>query len=350
MHMRSPSFDVQALFRVAIGVVARIRRARLLGLVLFLGCAGSASAQYCSASEFGIPFGNVTPAGATVITSVPLTCQKIVNAPVVYFKACLMIAGGTGDLAGVNPRKLSGNNRRYLDYNLYSDPAFQAIIGPPPDGGGYPLYSVDIVLTAPQDTRQILIYAKLPPFPASTPATTYQAINLESSTVIRYAYSTVAPPTDCFQNPGRTVTGIGYRGARATVTNACSIRIASAQDLVFPTVAALDRAQMGESTISLTCPSNTAWRLGLSNGNHFDGTRRRMSNGLAGQYVNYELYLDRPRSQRWGNDLAGGSDTANGPSSEPTAPTHLTVYGLVPAQPSALPGTYSDTVIVNLQY
>jgi spore coat protein U-like protein len=74
--------------------------------------------------------------------------------------------------------------------------------------------------------------------------------------------------------------------------------------------------------------------------------------GPTGQYVEYELYRDAGRSQRWGNDTTGGTDTVNGNGSNhgQGSGNGLTVYGRVPAQPEAASGSYSDTVTITLTY
>lgn len=72
--------------------------------------------------------------------------------------------------------------------------------------------------------------------------------------------------------------------------------------------------------------------------------------GPGADFVGYELYRDSGRTQRWGNDTAGGSNTVNGSGASQTNPTVLTVYGRVPAQGASEPGAYSDTVTVTLTY
>ena len=62
------------------------------------------------------------------------------------------------------------------------------------------------------------------------------------------------------------------------------------------------------------------------------------------------LYRDSARSQRWGNDTAGGSDTVNGSGAAQSNPTVINVYGRVPPQTQVPPGDYSDTVTVRLEY
>ena len=89
--------------------------------------------------------------------------------------------------------------------------------------------------------------------------------------------------------------------------------------------------------------------MGLSNGANASGNQRRMTDGTS-NYIAYELYLNSARNQRWGNDTAGGTDTASGSGSGQANPTVLTVYGRVPVQAAQPPGSYADTITVTLTY
>jgi len=68
--------------------------------------------------------------------------------------------------------------------------------------------------------------------------------------------------------------------------------------------------------------------------------------GATSNYVQYELYSDSARSQRWGNtlDIDTVNNTGTGSSQS------LTVYGRVPAPQSVPSGDYSDTVTVTITY
>jgi len=67
----------------------------------------------------------------------------------------------------------------------------------------------------------------------------------------------------------------------------------------------------------------------------------------AGGFVAYELYRDPERSQAWGNtedSMATGSTGLDG------GVASVSVYGVVPPQPDAVPGLYRDVVVVTLYY
>ncbi|HEY0200460.1 MAG TPA: spore coat U domain-containing protein, partial [Burkholderiaceae bacterium] len=143
--------------------------------------------------------------------------------------------------------------------------------------------------------------------------------------------------------------GVGYSGTTATVSNSCNIALGQPPDMDFGSTASLTANHDSTTTISLSCPGSTSWKIGLNNGANALASQRRMKSP-AGNYVSYELYRDSGRSQRWGNDTAGGTDTVNGSGAAQVNPTVITVYGRVPVQSLVAPGAYVDTVTVTLVY
>lgn len=78
-----------------------------------------------------------------------------------------------------------------------------------------------------------------------------------------------------------------------------------------------------------------------------NASNRYMLNGAV--MLNYNLYLDAPRSTIWGNGSNG--TTALGPLSiDDQTPTTWTVYGRIPAMQNVPAGNYSDTVLVTVQF
>ena len=331
-------------------------RRRWLACVLALGMLllilpTSGWSQQCSSSSFQVDFGTLSNSGSTSVTAeLPYNCQS--NQANTFFNLCLFIPGGNqADTSGINPRRMTNYNNSTLNYNLYSDPAFTQIIGPPPAGTGYPIYTWSFMVpggyTSP--ARAANIYGLVPQPPSGTAAGGYQA--QMSGITIQYAWSNTTTPASCFPSGDAKgcTTGVGYSGTLANVSNACSISLGSISTLDFGSHASVAQGQNSTTTVSVNCPSNTSWRMGMSNGsNPATGQRRMRSNG--GAYINYELYRDSARSQRWGNDTAGGSDTVNGSGAAQSNPTVINVYGRVPPQTQVPPGDYSDTVTVRLEY
>jgi spore coat protein U-like protein len=317
----------------------------LLALVS-LTVPGQASAQSCYMAGTGsFSFGTVSPDALTdTQNNIPYTCQS--NASPTYYRVCMFIAQGT-PIAGINPRYMTNYNGAQLEYDLYSDPARTQVIGPPPAGGGFPVASVPILVPGgyAQATNTLPIYGRVPAG-QNLPATAGFQSQLGGS-ALYWSWSNSAPPANC------TSAGVGggngntsfYTSASATVSNACRITLST--DLDFGTVGALFASRDQTSTITVRCPSGTNWRLGLGNGTNASGTVRRMRDA-ASNYINYELYRNAARTQRWGN--TPGTDTSNGTGAGETNPLSLTVYGRVPSQPGAPAGTYLDIVTVTLTY
>lgn len=308
-----------------------------------------AAAQQCNSSGFGIDFGTLSQGGSADATaSIPYRCQS--NQSTTYYTVCLYVpegpSGSTSDMSGVNPRKMTDYNGHTLYYTLYSDAAHTQVIGP--QGSGYPVYTTSFSVPGgwSQPDRTLSMYGHAGPVAAGTPAGSYQA--QIGNITLQYAWSNTSTPGSCQQGANTGSTTVGFSGAKATVSNACIVSIGSATDLDFGSTASLSSAMDSSATITLNCPSNTQWKLGLNNGLHALGTQRRMA-GSSGDYVNYELYRDAGRTQRWGNDTAGGTDTVNGPLGS-TGAQVIPVYGRVPAQSLPAAGAYTDTVTVTLTY
>ena len=324
---------------------------RTLAVGLVLGAsAGASQAQQCNGNNFSIAFGTVSNAANTDATgTIGYQCQG--NGNRTYFRICFFMSGGSAPgTEGVSPRRMTNYNNAFIDYGLYGDAARTQMIGPPPSGGGYPVYTWDYVANGwSNPAREQTVYGRVPPVPAGTPAGTYGTFG--GSLVLQYAWSNTAQPTDCFQSAGGGVgtAVVGYGGSSATVSNTCRIALGKPNDLDFGTRGGLGTAWDATTSISLSCPGNTSWKMGLSNGSNAVGTQRRMRSS-AGQFVGYELYRNSARTQRWGNDTAGGTDTVNGSGASQANPTVLQVYGRVPAQTAVPAGSYSDTVTVTLEY
>ncbi len=128
----------------------------------------------------------------------------------------------------------------------------------------------------------------------------------------------------------------------ASVVKSCDV---SASNLGFGSVGTLSTAVTGQSALSLLCTKGTGYTVALDGGlsGATDPTARQMTGG--GEAVTYGLYRDGGRTKPWGTSATatmGGTGTASRQS--------IPVYGLVPAQKTPSPGTYSDTVVVTVTY
>lgn len=302
-----------------------------------------AAAQYCQPENGDINFGTVSPDALTDSqNNLGYKCQS--NAQATYYRICVYMAEGS-PLTGVNPRRMTNYNGAELKYDFYANAGRTQIIGPPPTGGGFPVYSFTTLVPGGwvEAKSTFPLYARVPAGQTNLPAGNIFQSQVNNS-VFRYSWSNSTYPASCTTGTGADSVSF-YSSVKATVSNSCRITLAT--DLDFGSVGALSGNRDQTSSVLVRCPLNTSWRLGLSDGANANGTQRRMRSA-AGNYVRYELYRDTGRTLRWGNTL--GTDTTNGTGmGEATAVTQ-TVYGRVPAQPAAPTGSYTDTVTVTLTY
>jgi spore coat protein U-like protein len=135
----------------------------------------------------------------------------------------------------------------------------------------------------------------------------------------------------------------------ATVSAYCAIN--SAGGISFTAFEPNNGAQTASSTISVNCTNTTPFDIALSAGSGTGATvanGRVMMNGT--NTLTYQLYSDTGRTVIWGD--TAGTNTVRltgagfGTGTEKTA----TVYAKIPSQPNAVPGSYTDTVVVTVSY
>jgi spore coat protein U-like protein len=85
--------------------------------------------------------------------------------------------------------------------------------------------------------------------------------------------------------------------------------------------------------------------VSLSSGNSGSFQPRKMFRGF--ETLDYNLYLDPGNTQIWGNGT-GGSLRYNSVASN--GPITLNIFGRIPAGQDISAGTYSDTIVVTLDF
>ncbi len=305
------------------------------------------AAPYCSLSSSPtLDFGAVSATSyQDAQTSLTLNCNggtgTLLTAALV--RVCLFV--GTGTAGAVGPRLMSNGAGAQMRYDLYADAARSKLVGP--HSSGYPLYSISFKI-APRENQSIRIpiYGRVPAgqnLPAGTP---YRDIPYGS--YVRYSYGYIHAPTEsnCRDRIPGHVGGAGdisfnWSGVQANVLRSC--RISTGKTLDFGTGAGLRSAREQSMPVQLNCTANVAWQAALDDGLHAQAGKRFMAAG--GERVGYELYRDPSRLSRWGNTQSSAvSGTGSGVMQD------MTVYGQVPAQADAMPGTYTDTVTMRLTY
>jgi spore coat protein U-like protein len=105
-------------------------------------------------------------------------------------------------------------------------------------------------------------------------------------------------------------------------------------------------AALGTATVAVNCSNGAPYNISLGGGQNLSGTTRRMARS-GGGFLSYELFSNSLRTLAWGDGTAlgakvGGTGSGTGQS--------RTIYGRIPAGQSAAAGSYSDSVIVTVDY
>lgn len=101
------------------------------------------------------------------------------------------------------------------------------------------------------------------------------------------------------------------------------------------------------ATVQVQCTSLSFFVISMDNGQNAAGSQRRMIGTTTGQFLEYEIYRNAARSNRWGTGFGAGifGLTFGG------GPATYTAYGRIPTVGSfnAADG-YSDTVVVTITF
>lgn len=310
----------------------------------------------CTATMTDVNFGPIDPlVGGTANGTLNYSCTTsgVNNNTQVTTMLCFSIGDGdAGDGIGIVPRRMtqSAKNPPYLNFNLYTNSATTTVWGTfwQPS---YPPPQVTLTRTGNgivNGTVNTVVYGRIPANQTTVTPGTYTDSFGSGHTVLDYHYreGNGGTLTDCRTGGTAGATGSFSFTARATVPAACTITTAS--NLSFPSPTNLLTTNIDQtSTISLTCTNGAAWQVGLGNGNNASGTQRRMRLGATASYVNYELYRNTTRTQRWGTTLNSDTVTGTGTGTSQS----VTVYGRVPSQsPMPAAGAYKDTILVTVTY
>ena len=138
-------------------------------------------------------------------------------------------------------------------------------------------------------------------------------------------------------------TATGNLAVSLTVASTCTVTGGS---INFGSTGLLTAALPGAGAFSVTCTNTTPYNVGLNQGaNGSSVTTRQMKGTVTGALVNYALYSNAGATTNWGNTTGSWvAGTGNGSSQT------LTVYGVVPAQTTPAPQTYTDTVTITVNY
>ncbi len=130
----------------------------------------------------------------------------------------------------------------------------------------------------------------------------------------------------------------------ATVASDCAV---TANPLAFGSYSGT--ALNVSTTIAVTCTNTTPYNVGLTagGGSGASVTNRLMTNTLVNtQTLSYQLLSGSYTGTNWGNTSATNWVAGTGTGAAQT----LTIYGVVPANQFPTPGSYADTITVQVNY
>lgn len=315
------------------------------GLFAVPRTAHAADPVVCSANIDTLNFGTVdltAPANVDTGSTLHWSCTN--NTSTKYYATiCFNIGAGPLGLAAGN-RQISGPGGN-LAMQIYSNASRSQVWGSVADG----TYPTPVRV----DTNQFPAYGTLSGtmplygrlFGGQTAATigTYTTTFAYPDVQITGLLSGSYGGGNCGSS-GSDAAGFSNFSVQATVQSACTV---NANDLDFGSIAGLLSSgnHDASTTVGVTCTNQAAYKIGLNNGLHASGSTRRMA-GPGGQLIQYEVYRDSGRTQRWGN--TPGTDTVDKTGSGSNQ--NASVYGRVPVQPTPSAGAYSDTITVSVTY
>jgi spore coat protein U-like protein len=295
-----------------------------------------ASAQTCGFTISNMNFGSDvdTLSGNAVDTTATLAYNCSGGDASARVLICASLGEGSVAAAG-NARRMAGGSSHLL-YQLYQSSERTVIWGsagtanPPP-----PIVAILDGNGAASDSRTI--YGRLFGGQSTAEATAYTSSFSGTDVDIRYR---VTDDNDCAGASGTSGGAVSF-DVNATVAEKCLV---STVPVNFGSHSTLSATIDASGSVSVTCTPATSYAIRLDGGTAAAApTARKMFKGA--ETITYGLYRNSERNQPWG-DTEGTTVTGTGSGS---AQAHA-VYGRVEPQTTPPVGTYTDTVIVVVDY
>jgi spore coat protein U-like protein len=143
-------------------------------------------------------------------------------------------------------------------------------------------------------------------------------------------------------------TANGTLNVSATVNATCFVD--SAGPLNFSSYNPSLGQQTGNSSVTVRCTNGTQFDIGLDAGKGTGATEASRVMASGSNTLAYSLYQDSALSNVWGNTVGTNTVRDTGIGLGSGKAITKTVYGKIPDQPNAVPGSYTDQVTVTVTY
>lgn len=305
---------------------------------LFSNQTQAASTGSCWISGSDLNFGTVSTQGGRSNSTVQVSCNQYGQSQPVNVTMCLYIPEGSPTLAN-NRRRISsntGDSSSYLSYDLFYDAALTQRIDTTANASSLRCVNQTFSTTENQKSSIINLYGSVYAG-QNVLASTYTSFSMPMTLLFAYSEDKVPTVQDVI---AQNKSGTNNLLITANFENSCYLQ--AVPDLSFGQTDNLLQEKTSSTTISLTCPTNTSWKVSLDNGLNYDGTSKRMRKGT--DYISYALYQNANFSQIWDANSVSQNVGNNGTQ-------YIKIYGKVPVQNKTVPaGDYVDTITVTLSY
>lgn len=314
----------------------RTGTAWLLLVACWFALSPGSAAGACALSTQTLTFGTINPQSSqTIYTSgtASVNCTGLQNDA--NFSVCLAI--GSGDAPGSTPgsRKIASGGSR-IPIVIKSAPSAPQEIG---TGSQYPQAGpISFMTNSNGDGSVTFPISVALSGPLAVPPGTYSNTFIGKDFEATYVGGI---QSEC----GRTGTNAvgGQLTVQAAVVAGCTV---TASAMNFGTISVLTNALSATSTITLNCTQGVTATIDLDNGQTGTSPVSRQLRGSSSA-IRYGIYRDSSHMFPWGQTT--GSDTVSIPMGLSTSAS-VTAYGLVPAQGTPAPGSYTDVVKVTITY
>ncbi|BDU16231.1 Csu type fimbrial protein [Lysobacter auxotrophicus] len=304
----------------------------LLALLLTAGTV--ARAQTCTFSIPNPDFGNVDVLAAGPVDLTTQATISCTGASTPYIHACVSLGS----------RGMTGPGGVKLNYDMYIDAARTRPWGSLWDSTANNVLTAEIPMSGGAGSTSVPVYVRIFDGQTDLPVGAYSQGFLGAGYTGFNVVGYTSAPTACTTGSGPQ-TPPSFT-TRATVIAGCSV---SASNIDFGQMGVIGQAVNATGVLTLTCTKSATVTIALDAGVSVGAkvASRAMTRMGGTELLQYQLYRDAARTQRWGDGSQGTSTLSlTGAGAAQTA----TVYGSVPAQNMPPPGTYNDTITVTVTF